>query len=218
MAAGQRLKFQGSYLSVITGSTGTQAITGASKANPCVLTCTAHTFVVGDVTPISGVVGMTELNGNSYVISAVGLNTITLHGVDSTNYSTYVSGGTAAKGTFSNFCELTGFDRSGGASADIPVSTICSDAEESEVGLRNYGNLKLDYNFAGALSIVQTTFDTAQTAGTPVMFKRVLPKSAGATVWTGLVLETSESAQVNEVWKGTANIKLTGSPLSFIPA
>ena len=158
---------------------------------------------------------MTELNGNDYVVSAIATNTITLHGVDSTGYTTWTSGGIAAKGTFSNFCELTGFDRSGGASADIPVSTICSDAEESEVGLRNYGNLKLDYNFAS--TVVQTAFDAAQTAGTPLLIKRVLPKSAGATVWTGLVLETSESAQVNEVWKGTANIKLTGSPFNFIP-
>jgi len=215
MAKGQTLKFQGTTLAVITGSTGTQAITGASKANPCVLTCTTHTFIVGDVVRISGVVGMTELNGNDYVVSAIATNTITLHGVDSTGYTTWTSGGIAAKGTFSNFCELTGFDRSGGASADIPVSTICSDAEESEVGLRNYGNLKLDYNFAS--TVVQTAFDAAQTAGTPLMIKRVLPKSAGATVWTGLVLETSESAQVNEVWKGTANIKLTGSPFNFIP-
>lgn len=215
MAKGQTLKFQGTTLAVITGSTGTQAITGATKANPCVLTCTAHTFEIGDVVRVSAIVGMTELNGNDYVVSAVDTNTITLNGVDSTSYTTYTSGGVAALGTFSNFCELTGFDRSGGASADIPVSTICSDAEESEVGLRNYGNLKLDYNFASTL--VQTTFDAAQTAGTPLMIKRVLPKSAGATVWTGLVLETSESAQVNEVWKGTANIKLTGSPFNFIP-
>jgi hypothetical protein len=215
MAIGQRLKFQGSSLAVITGSTGTQAITGATKANPCVLTCTAHTFIVGDVVRISGVTGMTELNGNDYVVSAVATNSITLFSVDSTSYTTYVSGGIAAKGTFSNFCELTGFDRSGGASADIPVSTICSDAEESEVGLKNYGTLKLDYNFAP--STVQTAFDAAQSAGTPLMVKRVLPKSAGATVWAGLVLELGESAQVNDVWKGTASIKLTGAAFNFIP-
>lgn len=216
MSKGQTLKFQGTTLAVITGATGTQAITGATKANPCVLTCTAHSFVVGDVVRVSGVTGMTELNGNDYAVSAIATNSITLNGIDSTNYTTYVSGGVAAKGTFSNFCELTGVDRSGGASAEINTSTICSDAEEFEVGLRSYGNLKLDYNYAS--SLVQTAFDAAQSAGTPLMIKRVLPKNAGATVWTGLVLETSESAQVNEVWKGTANIKLTGSPLNFIPA
>lgn len=216
MAKGQTLKFQGSTLAVVTSTTGTQAITGATKANPCVLTCTGHNFIVGDVVSISGVVGMTQLNGNSYVVSAFAAGTITLYSVDSTDYTTWASGGVAAKGVFSNFCELTGFDRSGGAAADIPTSTICSDAEESEVGLRNYGTLKLDYNFASTSVI--TAFDAAQVAGIPIMVKRVLPKSAGATVWSGLVLETGEGAQVNEVWKGSASIKLTGAAFGFIPA
>jgi Phage tail tube protein, TTP/Ubiquitin-activating enzyme E1 FCCH domain len=215
MAKGQTLKFQGSTLAVVTGSTGTQAITGATKANPCVLTCTAHTFIVGDVVRISGIVGMTQLNGNDYVVSTVATNSITLFGVDSTDYTTWASGGIAAKGTFSNFCELTGFDRSGGAAADIPVSTICSDAEESEVGLRSFGTLKLDYNYAS--TAVVSAFEAAQSAGTALMVKRVLPKSAGATVWNTLVLETGEGAQVNEVWKGQASLKITGAAFNFIP-
>lgn len=215
MPSGSRLKFQGSTLAVVTGATGTQAITAATKANPCVLTATGHTFIVGDVVRISGVVGMTQLNGNDYVVSAIALNVITLFGVDSTDYTAYTSGGIAAKGTFSNFCELTGFDRSGGASADIPVSTICSDAEESEVGLKNHGNLKLEYNFAP--SAVQTAFNTAQAAGSRIMVKRVLPKAAGATIWSGLVLEMGESAQVNDVWKGSTSLKLSGAAFDFIP-
>lgn len=216
MAKGQSLKFQGSTLAVITGSTGTQAITGATKANPCVLTATAHTFAVGDVVRISGVVGMTQLNGSDQVVSAVTTNAITLFGVDSTDYTTYASGGVAAKGVFSNFCELTGFDRSGGASAEIETTSICSDAQEFEAGLRAFGNLKLDYNYAP--TVVVNAFDAAQAAATPLMIKRILPKSAGATVWNTLVLETGESAEVNGVWKGSATIKITGGAFNFIPA
>lgn len=216
MAKGQSLKFQGSSLAVVTSTTGTQAITGATKANPCVLTCTAHNFVVGDVVSISGVVGMTQLNGNKYVVSAITVNAITLFEVDSTDYGTWVSGGIAAKGVFSNFCELTGFDRSGGSSAEIETTTICSDAQEFETGLRSFGNLKLDYNFAP--TVVVNAFDAAQAAATPLMIKRVLPKSAGATVWNTLVVETGESAEVNGVWKGSATIKITGGAFNFIPA
>ena len=215
MAKGQSLKFQGSTLAVITSAAGTQVITAASKANPCVLTCTGHTFVKGDVVRISGVVGMTQLNGNDYVVSAVAVNTITLFGVDSTDYGTYVSGGVAAKGVFSNFCELTGFDRSGGSSAEIETTTICSDAQEFETGLLSFGNLKLDYNYAPTAVI--NAFDAAQAAATPLIIKRVLPKSAGATVWTTLVVETGESAEVNGVWKGSATIKITGGAYNFIP-
>ena len=215
MPKGQSLKFQGSSLAVITSVTGTQAITGASKANPCVLTVTGHTFIVGDVVRISGVVGMTQLNGSDYVVSAVTVGTITLFGIDSIDYTTYVSGGIAAKGVFSNFCELTGFDRSGGASAEIETTSMCSDAQEFEAGLRAFGNLKLDYNFAS--TVVITAFDTAQAAASSLMIKRILPKSAGATVWNTLVLETGESAEVNGVWKGSATIRINGNAFNFIP-
>jgi hypothetical protein len=215
MAKGQSLKFQGSSLAVITGAAGTQAITGASKANPCVLTTAGHNFVVGDVTRISGVLGMTQLNGNDYVVKAITAGSITLDGVDSTDYTTWASGGIAAKGIFSNFCELTGFDRSGGASAEIETTTICSDAQEFETGLKSFGNLKLNYNFAS--TVVINAFDAAQAAATPLMIKRILPKSAGATVWNTLVLETGESAEVNGVWKGSATIKITGGAFNFIP-
>ena len=219
MPKGQTLQFKGSSLAVITSATGTQAITSATKANPCALTAPSHTFVVGDVVRITGVVGMTQLNGGDYVVSAFTpgvTGTITLFDVDSTDYTTYVSGGVAAKGVFSNFCELTGFDRSGGASAEIETTSICSDAQEFEAGLRAFGNLKLDYNFAS--TVVINAFDAAQAAAKPLIIKRILPKSAGATVWNSLVLETGESAEVNGVWKGSATIKINGNAFNFVPA
>lgn len=218
MPKGQSLKFQGSSLAVITSATGAQVISAATKANPCILSIASHTFIVGDVIRVSGVVGMTQLNGNDFVVSAVvtgAAGTVTLFGIDSTDYTTYVSGGVAAKGVFSNFCELTGFDRSGGASAEIETTSICSDAQEFEVGLKAFGNLKLDYNFAS--TVVISAFDAAQAAAKPLMIKRILPKSSGATVWNTLVLETGESAEVNGVWKGSATIKINGDAFNFIP-
>lgn len=77
------------------------AITAATKANPCVLSV-ANTFAVGDWVYVTGVVGMTQLNGNYYKISARTGGTITLAdlngvAIDSTGYGTYTSGGTAAR-------------------------------------------------------------------------------------------------------------------------
>jgi hypothetical protein len=68
-------------------------ITGATAANPCVLTCSS-TLGVGQLVTISGVVGMTQLNGNTYVITAVSSTTIKI-GVDSTAFTAYSSGGIA---------------------------------------------------------------------------------------------------------------------------
>ncbi len=80
----------------------TTAITGATQANPCVITDVAHSYAVGDWVYITGVVGMTQLNGHYFSITAVTANTFTiadLNGVaiNSTAYTAYSSGGTAAR-------------------------------------------------------------------------------------------------------------------------
>jgi hypothetical protein len=71
------------------------AITGASKANPCVLTFTSHNFKTGDRTYIESVAGMTQLNGNYYTLTRASSTTVSLDGVNSTDYTTWSSAGTA---------------------------------------------------------------------------------------------------------------------------
>lgn len=83
--------------------TATQAtISGASKANPCVITATSHGFASGDTITISAVVGMVQLNQNRYIITVIDANSFSLsdlfgNAVNSSAYATYVSGGIANK-------------------------------------------------------------------------------------------------------------------------
>lgn len=79
-----------------------KTITAITKANPGVVTSAAHGFVAGDWVFITGVVGMTQLNGRSFIVGTVATNTFQLHTLDDTPldttlYTTYVSGGTAAR-------------------------------------------------------------------------------------------------------------------------
>lgn len=69
------------------------SITGASKANPCELLCTGN-FENGTIIQISGVLGMTQLNGNNYQVISSTATEVTID-VDSTSFGTYISGGTA---------------------------------------------------------------------------------------------------------------------------
>jgi hypothetical protein len=76
-------------------------ITAVTKANPAVVSV-ANTYAVGDWVYITGVVGMTQLNGNYYIISARSAGTITLSdlngvAIDSTGYGTWTSGGTTQR-------------------------------------------------------------------------------------------------------------------------
>jgi hypothetical protein len=74
----------------------TQTITNITQANPAVVTVASHGYSNGDDVWINSVVGMTEVNGRRFRIANVTTNTFELSGVDSTGYTAYTSGGTAA--------------------------------------------------------------------------------------------------------------------------
>ncbi len=59
-------------------------ITGATAANPVVITAVAHGFANGDEIRINDVLGMTELNGNSYLVANQTANTLELNDFDGT--------------------------------------------------------------------------------------------------------------------------------------
>jgi hypothetical protein len=77
-----------------------KTITAITKANPGVVTATAHGFSNGDTVVISGVVGMTQVNGKRFKVASVATDTFALQDIDgnnvnTTSYTTYVSGGVA---------------------------------------------------------------------------------------------------------------------------
>lgn len=77
--------------------TASMTITAITSADPAVVTSTAHGLSDGEEVYISGVVGMTELNGRIFYVANVTANTFELENEDSTNYTTYASGGTALR-------------------------------------------------------------------------------------------------------------------------
>ena len=75
-----------------------KVISGATAADPCVITATGHGFSNGDKVSIRGVVGMVELNlETAYTVANKATNTFELAGVDSSGFDAYTSGGVATK-------------------------------------------------------------------------------------------------------------------------
>ena len=97
------------YSAYTSGGTVTDlinySINAATKANPCQITTTvAHSFKNSDYITIASVVGMTQINGSFYA-KVNGTNTVQLYSdadlatpVDSSLYTTYISGGTVSGG------------------------------------------------------------------------------------------------------------------------
>lgn len=103
---GQIVNVTDSKHAIVQAMSGTQwpadvfgtvyTITAISQANPCVVT-SANALAVGDTVFITGVVGMSQITEQSFIVTAVTGANFTLGSVDSTTYSAYTSGGSAIK-------------------------------------------------------------------------------------------------------------------------
>ena len=86
----------------VTLVTSAKTITGATQANPVVVTSASHSFSNGDEVFIDSVVGMTELNGRFFRVANQATNTFELtdlfdDNVDGTGFTAYSSAGTATE-------------------------------------------------------------------------------------------------------------------------
>lgn len=213
MAGGARFKFHGSQIQVLTAfdaDSPSHAITGITKANPAVVTSAAHGLEDGDVVYITGVVGMTEVNAQAFIVNVLNANTFELFGIDSTGYGTYTSGGLFDVGAFSNFCELTNYNRTGGTSPEIEATSLCSTAREYELGLPDFGTTQLSFNFAPGTSI-QGALHDLYISGGPTAIKIILPNSGGTMVQLGFVQQETETTAVGGLWQATATLRNTGN-------
>lgn len=91
------------------------AMTGATAANPVVVTAPSHGLSDGDEIRITKVGGMTELNGRSFVVSAAALHTFALvdsngDPIDGSAFESYTAGGELREkaSTFTGLSHLEG--------------------------------------------------------------------------------------------------------------
>jgi len=75
----------------------TESISGATQANPVVLTITGTSLSNGDRIFVKDVAGMVELNNREFTVANKTTNTIELSGINGTGFTAYTSGGTAGK-------------------------------------------------------------------------------------------------------------------------
>ena len=126
-------------------------ITAITKANPAVVTSTAHGLTDGQVVTIAGVVGMTEINGTFYVSGSTTntFNLVTLDGVtvNSSSYTTYTSGGTATPKAYLAVPEARSLNFADAQTPEIDVTTLISTSKEYLLGLQDAGEFSFELNY-----------------------------------------------------------------------
>ena len=142
----------------------TKSISAITKANPAVVTATSHGYSNGDHVWINDVVGMTEVNARRYTIANVTTHTFELSGVNSTNYTTYSSGGTAAKvfEISTTYTSAQLFDLQFAQSADVMyiVHEAHEPAKLSRTGHTSWTLTDVDFGATGPYLDANTTTTT----------------------------------------------------------
>ncbi len=120
-----------------TGSEGT--IQSTTQTNPCVVNSTAHGLTSGDVVTIAGVSGMTQLNGNTYVVSVIDANSFSIP----EDASLFPNAGVG--GTWTASVQIVSFTISGTPflSREVVIGGISTSGTVIRVADDGYGNLYL---------------------------------------------------------------------------
>ncbi len=163
----------------VDGATVVEAgldITGITKANPGVLTYTGTDPANGDWMYLSGIGGMTELNGRWAKVASVnaGANTFELTdlwdaNINTTAHTTYTSGGTAARAytIVSPYDSADVFDLVFAQSADVVTITHPSypAKELARSGATSWAFSTVDFASSIDAPLIPTVTPTTATAG-----------------------------------------------------
>lgn len=201
---------QGALMQVAGGTGGAVTITAIAKTFPVRLTATAHGLVNGDVVAIASVGGMVEVNGVTAVVEYVTANTFALHGIDATAYTTYTSGGTATPVTWVSIANIKTVSFDDGSSTEIPTTHLRSTAKEFRLGLQDGGSAKFDFD-TDMDDSGQAALLALKASGAVGSFKITFTEGTVKTVtFTGLVKTMSTQGGVDDVLKGSLEIRNTG--------
>ena len=225
MSAGKRYKFNGSEIQFLTSyddaSPGPLSVSGITQANPAVVTVSSTTSLgaTGEITvgKLASVEGMTEVDDEAYIIEIVNGTTFKLLGIDSTAYGAFSGAALFYPGVMSNWCEVTGFNRQGGSSPEIPATSVCSTFAEFEIGLPDFGTAQVDFNYAPTTAI-QLALDAFQQSGEKTAIHYSLPRSGGERWVLGFIQQTGEQGQNGSLWTGSLTFRSTGAPVTVTPA
>ena len=168
----------------------TKAISGATAANPVVITSNSHGYLDGDEVYITAIVGMTELNGKYYVIKNKTTNTFELTDVDSTNingsaYTAYSSAGTVARVYTVTTTFLT---------ADIPDLQFAQSADVLYVAHPSYTPRKISRTAHTSWTISDIVFTDGPYIEENITTTTMTP---GAATGSGVTFTASAATGIN---------------------
>ena len=194
---------------------GNKTISGITAANPAVVTSSSHGYSNGDFVNISGVVGMTEVNGTTFKVADKTTNTFELQNVDGTDinssaFTAYSSGGIANR-VYQITTEYTTaqlFDLKFAQSADVMY--LCHNEHEvmklSRTGHTSWSLDEVDFETKGPYLDANTTTTTLTPASSGTGTGVNITASAITGINGGTGFQTTDVGRIIKFNGGEAKV------------
>jgi hypothetical protein len=191
-----------------------KTITAITKANPAVVTSTAHGIANGAYVVLS-IQGMSQLDGKVVRVANQAANTFECEGVDSTLFTTF-SSGTANEITFGNtITSATSMSATGGDFDFIDTTTIHVLVKSQVPGLANPISYSFD-NLWDAADTGQIAMKAASDAQAQRAFKFTFGTGGPIMVFTGYVGFTqAPTGNAQDKVTSPATITAFGTPTYY---
>jgi hypothetical protein len=143
-----------------------KAVTAVTKAATGVATSTGHALAANTVGYFNAVSGMVQLEKQACRIKAPSANNFDLQGLNTTQYSDYVSGEFIPVLTWQTLAEATSYRFGGGSAEKLNATRLIDIVTQEELGNLPADSLSLSLLAQDAPSLAMQLFETAvQTQG-----------------------------------------------------
>lgn len=211
-------KSQQAYLSVATAQGSTDTITAITNADPGEVTSATHGNADGSIGIITGVVGMTQVNGRAFVVAATATNTFTLKGVSTATtqgYGVYTSGGVWTPQTMTEVGEVRSISLFDGEDQEIDVTHLRSTGKEYLTGLPEFGSASLTLWLPSSVDTGQRRMRHLRETQTSSAFSVTLPSGQIAAFVGSVKSFAINSIGVDGAVEASASIKISNQPAFF---
>jgi hypothetical protein len=190
-------------------------VSGVTKANPGVVTATAHGQTDGTIGFITAAAGMVQLDGQAVRVDAPVSATFSLQGLDTTSYSDWSGSGTFTPVTsWHTLAEADQYNLGGGEAAEIDTTCLIDVIGQSENGNLASESVTINIKSQDVPSAGLQAIINAARAGASLVFSIVLPNGS-VRVFRGEPSKPGESVSVNAVGTGSFTIRVKGTVLSL---
>lgn len=219
MPTSTAISAQGSTVEIENNVGAAIDITSITKAGSAVVGLEDITGILpGEVLSFSGVVGMTEINGMKGIVKTVTpgvapAGTVTVF-IDSSDFTTYTSGGTATPRAWQRIKNLKSFRGMDGSSTELDVTNLDSEAKEFILGLSDEGTFSFDIDYDPSSGTGHQLLRNLQSNGFRRAARLTLP-DATVAVFDQRIKKFDVAGGVDQVLRRNVELRITG-PVTWV--